>query len=132
MATAWERGGWLPCVRRLTWMSCWSWGSMHRMSRSLGSWNGSGIAFVAAHPTDLDSRPPRRYTPHPGEGTPHHQTLSQTDGQRPRWLAGPPALTGGTRMPRVVHFEIHAEDPERAARFYGGVFGWQINKWAGP
>ena len=27
-------------------------------------------------------------------------------------------------MNRVVHFEIHAADPERAARFYGEVFGW--------
>jgi predicted enzyme related to lactoylglutathione lyase len=35
-------------------------------------------------------------------------------------------------MPRVIHFEIHAEDPERAARFYRGVFGWQISKWEGP
>ncbi len=35
-------------------------------------------------------------------------------------------------MPRVVHFEIHAEDPERAARFYTSVFGWDIQKWEGP
>jgi predicted enzyme related to lactoylglutathione lyase len=35
-------------------------------------------------------------------------------------------------MPRVVHFEIHAQDPERAARFYRQVFGWEITKWAGP
>ena len=35
-------------------------------------------------------------------------------------------------MGRVVHFEIHAEDPERAVRFYGTVFGWQIAKWDGP
>jgi uncharacterized protein len=35
-------------------------------------------------------------------------------------------------MPRVIHFEIHADDPERAARFYAGVFGWQITKWDGP
>ena len=27
-------------------------------------------------------------------------------------------------MPRVVHFEIHADDPERAIRFYHSVFGW--------
>ena len=35
-------------------------------------------------------------------------------------------------MPRVVHFEIHAEDPERAVAFYTSVFGWEITKWAGP
>lgn len=35
-------------------------------------------------------------------------------------------------MPRVVHFEINADDPERAAAFYGKVFGWQIKKWEGP
>ena len=35
-------------------------------------------------------------------------------------------------MGRVVHFEIHADDPERAAAFYGGVFGWEVVKWDGP
>jgi uncharacterized protein len=35
-------------------------------------------------------------------------------------------------MPRVVHFEIHADDPERAAKFYQSIFGWEITKWAGP
>jgi Predicted enzyme related to lactoylglutathione lyase len=35
-------------------------------------------------------------------------------------------------MPRVVHFELPAEDPARAARFYADVFGWQIHKWDGP
>ena len=35
-------------------------------------------------------------------------------------------------MSRVVHFEIHAENPERAARFYAAVFGWTIRKWDGP
>jgi predicted enzyme related to lactoylglutathione lyase len=35
-------------------------------------------------------------------------------------------------MGRVVHFEIHAEDPERAAAFYKGLFGWSIAKWDGP
>ena len=29
-------------------------------------------------------------------------------------------------MPRVVHFDIHADDPERAMRFYGELFGWQF------
>lgn len=35
-------------------------------------------------------------------------------------------------MPRVVHFEIPAEKPERAVKFYEMVFGWKIEKWAGP
>ena len=32
-------------------------------------------------------------------------------------------------MARVVHFEIHAQDPERAVRFYEGVFGWSAGRW---
>ncbi len=35
-------------------------------------------------------------------------------------------------MPRVVHFEIAADDPERAVAFYETVFGWEITKWDGP
>ena len=35
-------------------------------------------------------------------------------------------------MSRVVHFELAADDPERAVKFYEGVFGWQIKKWEGP
>jgi predicted enzyme related to lactoylglutathione lyase len=35
-------------------------------------------------------------------------------------------------MPRVVHFEISADDPQRAADFYNRVFGWRITKWGGP
>jgi predicted enzyme related to lactoylglutathione lyase len=35
-------------------------------------------------------------------------------------------------MPRVVHFEIHAEDPARAVRFYAELFAWQITPWGGP
>lgn len=31
-------------------------------------------------------------------------------------------------MPRVVHFEISADDPARAADFYKAVFGWKIEK----
>lgn len=30
---------------------------------------------------------------------------------------------------RVVHFEIHAEDPLRATEFYKEVFGWEFEKW---
>lgn len=35
-------------------------------------------------------------------------------------------------MPRPVHFEIPAENPERAMQFYSSVFGWKFNKWDGP
>jgi hypothetical protein len=35
-------------------------------------------------------------------------------------------------MPRVIHFEIPADNPERAAAFYGEVFGWTFQKWDGP
>ena len=35
-------------------------------------------------------------------------------------------------MPRVVHFEIHAGDPERAVNFYRTLFGWTFQKWEGP
>ena len=35
-------------------------------------------------------------------------------------------------MPRVIHFEIEAEKPERAIKFYETVFGWKIEKWKGP
>lgn len=35
-------------------------------------------------------------------------------------------------MPRVVHFELNADDPARASRFYTDVFGWKIQKWEGP
>jgi hypothetical protein len=35
-------------------------------------------------------------------------------------------------MERVVHFEVHAENPERAAKFYADAFGWEIKKWDGP
>jgi predicted enzyme related to lactoylglutathione lyase len=32
-------------------------------------------------------------------------------------------------MPRVVQFEIAADDPERAARFYEQALGWRIERW---
>ena len=35
-------------------------------------------------------------------------------------------------MPRVVHFEFAADDPDRASAFYSDVFGWEIDKWGGP
>ncbi len=35
-------------------------------------------------------------------------------------------------MPRVVHFEVPADNPERASKFYQTVFGWTFEKWNGP
>jgi uncharacterized protein len=35
-------------------------------------------------------------------------------------------------MARVVHFEITADDPERAVKFYAEAFGWFVEKWQGP
>ena len=29
----------------------------------------------------------------------------------------------------VVHFEIPANEPERAAKFYRELFGWEISRW---
>lgn len=34
-------------------------------------------------------------------------------------------------MPRVVHFEVHADDPQRAIRFYSTAFGWAFSQY-GP
>ena len=31
-------------------------------------------------------------------------------------------------MPRVVHFEVYADDIDRASKFYGDVFGWTVTK----
>lgn len=35
-------------------------------------------------------------------------------------------------MPKFVHIDIAADDPERASRFYSKVFGWDISKLEGP
>lgn len=32
-------------------------------------------------------------------------------------------------MSRVLHFEIQAEDVDRAVAFYQAVFGWQVQDW---
>lgn len=34
-------------------------------------------------------------------------------------------------MSKVVHFEINTPDTDKAAAFYGGVFGWEFQKWEG-
>jgi hypothetical protein len=35
-------------------------------------------------------------------------------------------------MSRVIHFEIHAEQPERAIAFYSALLGWTFTRWGGP
>lgn len=35
-------------------------------------------------------------------------------------------------MPRVSWFDIPADDPQRAQRFYQDVFDWKFDKWNGP
>lgn len=35
-------------------------------------------------------------------------------------------------MPRIIHFEINAEEPEKIIEFYKNTFGWTIQKWKGP
>lgn len=32
-------------------------------------------------------------------------------------------------MGRVIHFEIHAAEPERAIAYYRAVFGWKFQQW---
>src|ERR687888_2489063 len=34
-------------------------------------------------------------------------------------------------MPTIVHFEIPADDVERAKKFYSDLFGWKMEKWSG-
>ena len=33
-------------------------------------------------------------------------------------------------MGRLIHFEIHVDDMERAKKFYGEVFGWSFQDWS--
>lgn len=35
-------------------------------------------------------------------------------------------------MGRVIHFEIHATEPEVLVDFYRGLFDWTFTKWDGP
>jgi len=36
------------------------------------------------------------------------------------------------RMARVGHFDMMTRSPEKAVKFYSGVFGWKFYKWGGP
>ncbi|KAB2335602.1 VOC family protein [Bacillus mesophilum] len=33
-------------------------------------------------------------------------------------------------MGRIIHFEIHVDDMERAKKFYGEVFGWKFEDYS--
>ncbi len=33
-------------------------------------------------------------------------------------------------MGRIVHFEIHVDDMDRAKSFYGEIFGWTYEDWS--
>ncbi len=35
-------------------------------------------------------------------------------------------------MPRVSHFNVPVDNPERAQKFYEKVFNWKFEKWDGP
>jgi len=35
-------------------------------------------------------------------------------------------------MSGIIHFELCADQPERAVKFYREVFDWQISTWGGP
>jgi len=35
-------------------------------------------------------------------------------------------------MNRFTHFELVTDDREKTAAFYRAVFGWKVEKWAGP
>ena len=35
-------------------------------------------------------------------------------------------------MPRPIHFEIHAQEPARAQKFYAQLFGWEFAAFGPP
>jgi len=35
-------------------------------------------------------------------------------------------------MPKINHFEINADDIQRAKEFYEKIFNWKIERWEGP
>lgn len=50
----------------------------------------------------------------------------------PSCIYGPAVkLEVRNEMNRVVHFEIPADDPEKAVAFYERAFGWKVEKWDG-
>jgi uncharacterized protein len=35
-------------------------------------------------------------------------------------------------MPTIQHFEMPADDVDRAQKFYKDVFGWEMQRWSNP
>ena len=35
-------------------------------------------------------------------------------------------------MSRIIHFEVPADNPERAQKFYAQALGWEFTKFGGP
>jgi uncharacterized protein len=35
-------------------------------------------------------------------------------------------------LPRITHFDIPSDNPERTQKFYSEIFGWKFAKWDGP
>jgi len=35
-------------------------------------------------------------------------------------------------MSRIIHFDVHADEPDRAIAFYKKTLGWSFQKWDGP
>jgi len=44
----------------------------------------------------------------------------------------PVPQTTKSAMSRPVHFEVHAENPDRAMAFYSSLLGWRFDKFEGP
>jgi predicted enzyme related to lactoylglutathione lyase len=38
----------------------------------------------------------------------------------------------GAEMAKPIHFDLSADQPDRAVTFYRKVFDWKIEKWEGP
>lgn len=60
----------------------------------------------------------------PRGATPQAQRKLERGTPRPE-SSSPPAGSSGRRG-RLVHFEIHATDPQKLVTFYTKVFGWQV------
>ena len=35
-------------------------------------------------------------------------------------------------MPKVTHFDMSGENPEKLIPFYKSIFGWGFTRWEGP
>src|SRR3954452_5285598 len=64
-------------------------------------------------------------------GTSPSRTMSPPAARTSSSCIGPDGIRSAA-MGRVIHFEIHAEDPDRAQRFYTTVFGWNAQAYGGP